>query len=629
MDRNIKKTGLINFLALLLVAGIGFAVARSSNSLAGQVSTVFLGLGTLVAAVSWFQMRLEDSERLEKLELEELAKGHAGSALFEAREAEIFPAQRAREQFERFFVPVFTVFLCLAQAGGAFFLWRWLSRPTTQVALKEPMLVLSAFGLFALVLFLLGRFSATFARIRQQRLLRPGASYLLLNAFLCAIVAAGIIGVFAEFPRTDFYVARVLCGLLALIAAETLVALVLEVYRPRVKGKIERPLYDSRLVGLLGQPEGLVTTATQAIDYQFGFKVSETWFYHLFFQRALKWLVLAQVVLLVLSTCFVFIDAEKGEQALLERFGVAQSEPLLPGSHLKLPWPIDRVYRYNTEQIQSFDIGAAQGAEKEPEQMVLWAVAHTKLQEDNFLVANREQTSTQTNEPAARRTHTPPVSLLTGSLPIQYQITNLFAWAYNNEDSPSLLQDLARREVVHYFVGADMSDVLSQGSLEAAQSLMANIQAAADEHHMGAKIIAVGLQDLHPPVKVAPDYENVITAIHKREAKILAARADEVKTNALAEAQATNTINRASAESTTRVAAALSRAGLFTNQIPAFTAAPAVYVQRAYLQTFTRATADSYKYLFLTTNTHDVLTFDLQHSFTKDLSQLQIPTPKK
>ena len=70
-----------------------------------------------------------------------------------------------------------------------------------------------------------------------------------------------------------------LCGLLGLVALETLIQLVLEIYRPRVKGKIERPLYESRLVGLLGQPEGLITTAAQALDYQFGFKVSETWFY--------------------------------------------------------------------------------------------------------------------------------------------------------------------------------------------------------------------------------------------------------------------------------------------------------------------------------------------------------------
>src|SRR5512140_1110059 len=184
MERSIQKNGLVNLLALLAVGVAGLAVARYANSLAGLVSILFLGIGTLVAAVSWFQMRLEDRERLEKLELDELAKAHSGTAMFEARDAEVFPAPRSREQFERFFVPGFTVLLFLLKAGGAYFLWRWLSRSTTAFEVKQPITGLALFGLFALVLFLLGRFSATIARLERHRLLRPGASYLLFNAFL-------------------------------------------------------------------------------------------------------------------------------------------------------------------------------------------------------------------------------------------------------------------------------------------------------------------------------------------------------------------------------------------------------------------------------------------------------------
>src|SRR5438477_4158249 len=180
MERNIQRNGLINLLALLVVGVGGFAAARFVDSLAGLVAVLFLGLGVLVAAVSWFQMRLEASERLEKLELDELLKAHSSSAMFEAREAEVFPAQRSREQFEKFFVPVFTVLLCLVQAGGAYFLWHWLSASTTRFELRQPMVGMSLFGLFALLLFLLGKFSAAMARLEKHRLLRPGASYLLL-----------------------------------------------------------------------------------------------------------------------------------------------------------------------------------------------------------------------------------------------------------------------------------------------------------------------------------------------------------------------------------------------------------------------------------------------------------------
>jgi membrane protease subunit HflK len=628
MERNAQKNGLVNLAALLVVCVTGFAVARYANTLAGLVALIFIAIGVLVAAVSWFQMRLEERERVETLELDELAKGHSRAAMFESTDSEVFPAKRSREQFERFFVPVFTCLLCLFQAGGAFLLWRWLSQSTTVANVKDPSVGVSLFALFALVLFLLGKFSATIARLQNHRLLRPGSSYLLLGAYLCAAVSVGIICVWAGSPKADFYVARVLCILLGLIAGETLINLILEIYRPRVKGKIERPLYESRLVGLLGQPEGLITTAAQALDYQFGFKVSETWFYRLFVEKALVWLVILQLGVLFLSTGVVFI--EPGEQGLLERFGKpVQDRTLLDaGPHVVWPWPIDKVYRFRTDQIQSFEIGTSPDAMRQEGPVVLWTVAHNK--EDNFLVANREPASSQNPGGTGGNKRTPPVSLLTGTIPVQFQITNLIQWAYKNEDASSLMQDLASREIVRFLAGVDMNEVMAAGRMAAAVSLRDDIQNKINERGLGARIVSVGLQDLHPPVKVAGDYEKVIAATHTKRARILAARADEIKTNALAQAQATNLINQAIANRKRREIDSLATASLFTNQIPAYQAAPSVYLERAYLDTFVRATAGARKYVLLATNAHDVLTFDLQDKIRPDiLSEVAAPEIKK
>jgi len=283
------------------------------------------------------------------------------------------------------------------------------------------------------------------------------------------------------------------------------------------------------------------------------------------------------------------------------------------------------VYRYRTEQIQSFNVGfTPEGGERE--RVVLWTVAHTK--EENFLVANREPISTNTTNEATNK-RTPPVSLLVVSIPVQYQITNLFAWAYNNEDAPALLQDLATREVVRFLAGADLNELMSRGRLAAGEELVKHIQAAADERQLGARIISTGLQDLHPPVKVAQDYEKVIAAEQTKAAKIVAARADEIRTNALAGARATTVVNNARAEAFGREKGAIAQAGLFTKQMPAFEAAPSVYVQRAYLQTFARATANARKYLLLTTNTEDVIQFDLTESVARDiLGSVTVPAPK-
>src|SRR5665213_66670 len=107
MERNVQKNGFVNLVAAVVIFIAAFVVTCYVNSLAGQTAAIFLGLGLLVAFASWFQMRLAENERLEKFEVEELARAKGESALFDAKESEVFPARRAREQFEKFFVPGF------------------------------------------------------------------------------------------------------------------------------------------------------------------------------------------------------------------------------------------------------------------------------------------------------------------------------------------------------------------------------------------------------------------------------------------------------------------------------------------------------------------------------------------
>jgi regulator of protease activity HflC (stomatin/prohibitin superfamily)/drug/metabolite transporter superfamily protein YnfA len=618
MERNVQKNALVNLFAAVMIFIAAFVVTCFVNSLAGIVASVFLGIGALVAFASWFQMRLEENERLEKLEVEEMARAKGESALFDAKESEVFPARRSREQFERFFVPGFAVLLFILEAGGAYLFWRWTGKTTNRIVDVRAMPSLSLFAIFALVLFLVGRFSVTIARLENHRLLRPSAGFLLAGAYVCFFTALGIAGTETEFTKTDFWLSRAFCVLLGLMALEMLLTLLLEIYRPRIKGKISRPLYDSRVVGILAQPESLFTTAAQTLDYQFGFKVSETWFFQLL-EKNLAILILAQLAVLFFSTCLVFIDA--GEQAVLEHFGKPVAA-LNAGAHLKWPWPVDKIYRYRTAQIQSLYVGFTPDTNET--RIILWTVAHNN--EQNFLVGNRATATVQTdNSDTNGAVKAPPVSLITISIPVQFQITNVMDWAYKNNDATNLLADVATRAVVHFLAGADLGDVMSSARLKAAQELQDQIQAAANARGLGAKIIFVGLQDIHPPTTVASDYEKVVGAEQSKLAKILAAKADAIKTNALADALAFTTTNVAEAGRVQLESAEFARAALFTNQIPAFEAAPSVYRQRVYFQMFPEATANARKYILLVTNTQDVVIFDLEDKIREDLLNVNVP----
>ena len=352
------------------------------------------------------------------------------------------------------------------------------------------------------------------------------------------------------------------------------------------------------------------------MDYQFGFKVSDTWFYR-FLEKALVWLVLAQLAILALSTCFTIVEA--GDQALLECFGkpMGADGVIGPGLHLKPPWPIGRTINYHTERIQTFLVGA----EPEKTETIAWTVSHAK--EEKFLVAGTMNTGVPTG-------NSPPVSLLSVSIPVQYQITNLANWAYINEDPVTLLTNIAEHEVVQYLASADFDDLMSRGRAVASVALQQNIQQQADIFKLGARVIFVGLEDIHPPTKVAEIFEKVVGASETREAKILQAKAHETVTNAWATGESFKRVTTAEAFQHGQITNASARAMLFTNQALAYSAAPGfrgVYEQQAYLEALIENSADARKYIIATTNAPNIPIFDLEDKVRQDLLINDLPKP--
>jgi modulator of FtsH protease HflK len=617
MERNIKKIGLLNFVILFLAGGISYVLARYCNSVSGQVAGVFFGVGALVALISFFQSGLEDKERIEKLEFDEISREKNAASLF-STEAETFPARKSREQFERFFLPAFTVVLFLIEAASAYLLWRWLDRAVI-LPPNQPFVALALYAVLALVLFLLGKYSANIARFEKQRLLRPSASFLVLGAYLCGLIVISLAVIYFGQERADYFLGKALAVLLGLAAAESLLNLILEIYRPRVRGKQERLVYESRLLGLMAQPEGIFTTAAHALDYQFGFKVSETWFYR-FMEKALAWLILVQVLVLVFSTCFVFI--EPGEEGLLERWGKPVAGNILrPGLHLKMPWPIDKVYRFQTDKIQSFRVGMA--ADDDHGKVITWNVKH----EDeplNLMVASRESgPAGDTNAIGGV-----PVDLLTVGIPVQYQISDVRSYAYKHIDAGTLLQRIAMREVVRYLVGVDLFDVLSKGKAKAAADLQTAIQNEADARELGVKIVFVGLEDIHPPQKVAQAFENVVGAHQESEAKVREAEGYAIRMVEMARGQAEQIVHLADANRLQKVAVAQGQAVRFKHQMTAYEASTNVYTARAKLQTLIQNSTNARFIVKGTTNVNDVYQMDLEEKITPEISDIPIPTKK-
>ena len=637
-NQNSRKLGFVNSLVLLIVTSVALYLSIEANTIAGFASVLLLGIGTIIAIFALIHSHLIERERQEGLEMEALDQSRSDQSLFSGAEEDAYPARNARRQFEKWVVPSFTVLVLLGQALGLWWLYSELTGSLESGGLESgKVLSIMFFALFMIILFMMGKYSAGLARMDGQELLRPVGNYLLLGSVASTAVVISLTASEFEYNNWDKAIGWILFVLLAIATVENVVTLILEIYRPRVDGKKAHLIYDSRIIGLLGQPGGLVSTAAQALDYQFGFKVSETWFYR-YLEQKLALILVIQFVVLFVSSSFVVIHAN--EKAVLERLGDFK-EVREPGFFFKAPWPIDKVYRQKTGEIQSFTLGVVKDmqkdAEQEGEKVLLWTTQHNHgssldpEQNYNMIVASN-------NDEAEKVAGAVPVNLLTVSIPVHYRIDDLKAWVTNNANSGSLLQKLAMREVTQYLIGVDINELMGSGRSSAQENLKKNIDAKASEHNLGAEIIFVGLQDIHPPVGkneqsrneggVAENYEKVIAAQLNAETNRLGALRYTAGKVPQARATASENLAKARIESTNKVAIAEAEAKRFANQIDAFQSSPSVYKTRMKLETFTESTVGSRKYILSDPANRDVINLELQDKLRQDLLNVTVEQDK-
>jgi regulator of protease activity HflC (stomatin/prohibitin superfamily) len=142
----------------------------------------------------------------------------------------------------------------------------------------------------------------------------------------------------------------------------------------------------------------------------------------------------------------------------------------------------------------------------------------------------------------------------------------------------------------------------------------------------------VGLEDIHPPSKVAGVFEEIVGAAETRESRVLDARAHATVTNSTALGQSYRLLEQAEAIKHGSITNAVAQAELFTNQELAWAAAPGyqgVYEQQAYLDALVESSANARKYVIATTNAPNIPIFDLQDKIRLDiLNQMSAPTNK-
>ena len=328
--------------------------------------------------------------------------------------------------------------------------------------------------------------------------------------------------------------------------------------------------------------------SAETLDYQFGFKVSETWFYR-FMEQAIGPLLVFQAATLLVLSCFVLVGTE--EEAVVERFGrpLRGRHTLGPGLHVKLPWPIDIARRYPAKRVEVLQIG------EQLEEAVpgfLWTKTHAKSP-FNLLVANR-----QVPPSADRRTvggEPPGVSMISGTVYVFYRVSDLYDFLYNHREPKKVLEAVCYRELARYAASSDFIEFLGHKRGEAMATLQERIQREADALGLGIEIVDLTLQGIHPPVEVASAFENVVGALEEKDASVWRARGYASEQVPKAQAQAARLLADARVYAADRQYVAPAVAQQFRMQLEASRTAPEIYRHRKLLATLEEALEDARK----------------------------------
>ncbi len=665
---NINKTGgLWNVAISLGGAAMATGLALATGSTTALAVACFLGLGVLVSLASLLHMHLAEREGLEDLEVNAIQAGRGGEALF--KEGEVLPAKRSREQYERWGVPAVAILMLVLQGLAVYHLAvRELAVVYSDLAAGKPVhpvselyLGLAGAALLAVILFVRGQFASNLARIQRDRLLQPASDSILFSAYLLIVLSAVMAVSFRE-QRIDVWAGTVLAGLMTLLAAENLLGMIFEVYRPRVTGRKGRLLYQSRLVGLIAKPENLFTTAGKVLDYQFGFKVSETWGYQ-FLRERLRVLVGVQIILFWLSTSVVIIEpSERGRELDMLSRG-SQAQWLDPGIHFKLPWPFAEVERHHPDQIHSFYVGLEPEVRKElptgqeTRNARLWLKRAGKDYESI-------QKSGELYFPTGSGDKSSAANLVVPSIPVHYRIYGEASGGRKDlergwlkfSNPEGILRNLAYREVSRYFLGDTMDNLLRAGRKNAIADIKKNLQASADQQGLGVEILYVGLADLRPPAEsaviakgtkeetgeemeepgakqlsqmpVAMVFESYLTADIARWKMLYLANAVRIQHKAAETNQVQTILDTARSRADVKVKVAEAAMKSSQQQNEPFRRAPEIYPLWLRMRMFERALENARKFVVIVKNAEVTSDFDLKETVRRGLLDVDIPDRK-
>ena len=417
-------------------------------------------------------------------------------------------------------------------------------------------------------LYFIGRY-VSFVQTQQDKRTLNAPLHLARVGFWICLVDAGCLLAFLYANRDlGLWVGRLIGAATILLMIDAWIRAGMTAFQPRALLKEMPPLGGSLALEILFRRGNPWDALIHHMETSFGVKVGNGWILP-FLRQTVEPVILLGIILVWLSTCFTAVPPQS--HGVRVRWGRYLEPALEPGLYVTWPWPAEMIEIVPTERVEQI----ALGFEHDLGGPMLWTETHYEG-EQNLLVGNGEE-------------------LLSISVPIYYRIKDPLAYLKTTTNAREALINLAYRQLLAVTEGRDSFRVMTIERQEISRALKQSVQQEVDRLHLGLEIVYVGLKDIHPPVAVAPAYQDVVSAEEQKLADLDEAAAYRYQTLAQAGQEANRLRTSADAMFKQRTAQAEGESARFVLLATADAANTNLFRLRLQLETLEQALAKPQK----------------------------------
>ncbi len=271
-----------------------------------------------------------------------------------------------------------------------------------------------------------------------------------------------------------------------------------------------------------------------------------------------KTIMMAVIVVAGLWMASGFYMVQADELGVVLRFGKL-TNVTEPGLNYHLPYPMESVETPKVTEVKRVEIGFRTAFQGPPARYV-------DMPEESLMLTGDE-------------------NIVDIDMIVQYKIKDPAAYLFEVNNVFQTVKSAAEatlRQVVGYH---NIDEALTDGKFEIQQEIQKNLQDILDLYNAGVLVVAVQLQDVHPPEEVVDAFKDVANALEDKNKYINQAQGYQNDIIPRTRGQAEQLIRQAESYREQRTLHAQGEAGRFESVLAEYKLSPQVTETRLYLET--------------------------------------------